>query len=99
MSDLNASLTERVAHLAKLSVSPSEVQTFTQQLDVILSYVQTLQSVPTEGVEPMTHPFEMAASLREDVPEVSPTDEKGGPKVLTHAPDVLYHGFKVPPIL
>ena len=43
----------RVAQLAHLELSDSEVETFSRQLDSILSYVEKLNELDTEGVEPM----------------------------------------------
>jgi len=92
-------LTRKVAELSRLELSDQEVQMFTSQLGEILKYVEQLQTVDVSGVEPMTHPLEMATPLREDVVRPSPVDENGKPKILKCAPDVLYEGFKVPPIL
>jgi aspartyl-tRNA(Asn)/glutamyl-tRNA(Gln) amidotransferase subunit C len=105
MITVDEALTRKVAHLSRLALSDEEVQMFTPQLQDVLKYVELLQQVPVEGVEPMTHPFTLEqlaqwrAPLREDHPVASLKDPKGQPKVLSHAPDVLYDGFKVPQIL
>lgn len=92
-------LTRRVAHLARLKLSDAEIDLFTTQISHILGYVGKLQEAQTEGVEPMSHPFDLKAILREDTVVPSPINAEGQPKVLDSAPDVLYGGFKVPPIL
>lgn len=99
MVEVNESLTRQVAQLARLELSDQEVKTFTSQLSDILKYVEQLQSVDVQGVEPLTHPLALSTPLRPDEVKPSPVDSEGKPKVLQSAPDVLYDGFKVPQIL
>jgi aspartyl-tRNA(Asn)/glutamyl-tRNA(Gln) amidotransferase subunit C len=98
-AEVNESLTRQVANLARLELSDLEVQTFTAQLGDILKYIDQLQTVDVSGVEPVVHPLELPTALREDLVRPSPVDDEGRPKVLASAPDVLYDGYKVPPIL
>ena len=44
-----------VAHLARLELTDAELETMTRQLSAILDYVDQLQQVNTEGVEPLAH--------------------------------------------
>src|SRR4051794_22952270 len=99
MLEVNEILTRRVAELARLELSDQEVSTFTSQLGEILKYVEQLQKVDTQNIEPLTHPLELKTPLRADEVRPSLVDQDGKPKVLSSAPDVLYDGFKVPPIL
>ncbi len=99
MLNVDETLTRQVAHLARLELSDQEVKTFTQQLKQVLEYVDQLQKVDVQGVEMMTHPLSLETPMREDEVRPSPVDDEGKPKVLKSAPDVLYDGFKVPPIL
>ena len=92
MVDVNENLTRQVAHLSRLELSDQEVKSFTVQLSNVLKYVDQLQEVNVAGVEPLTHPVELEAPLREDA-------NRPSINVLDSAPDVLYDGFKVPPIL
>ena len=101
--EVTEKLTQRVAHLARLNLSEDELKTFTAQLGDILGYVEQLGKVnlQVDGkmVEPMVHPFDLPTEMRADVAESSPVDEKGKPKSLSSAPEILGGGFKVPPIL
>lgn len=92
-------LTRKVADLARLELTDHEVTTFSAQMQKTLGYIEQLTAVNTDGIEPQYHPFEMPTPLREDVVVARALDSKGKPKVLEHAPEVLYDGFKVPPIL
>ena len=86
MAEVNESLTLKVADLARLELSPAEVTLFTQQLKNVLGYVEQLSQVKVAGVEPMTHPLDVEAAMREDILDPFPVDENGHPKVLKHAP-------------
>lgn len=92
-------LTRKIADLSRLELSSSEVATFTVQLGQILSYVQKLQELSVDGIEPIMSPFELETAYREDQVVASRVDQDGKPKVLQSAPDLLDDGYKVPPIL
>ena len=99
MVEVNEALTRRVADLARLELSDTEVKTFTRQLSDILKYVDQLTQADVKGVEPMTQALELETPMREDVVRPSPVDAEGKPKVLKSAPEVMQDGYKVPPIL
>lgn len=98
-TQVDEKLTRQVAELARLDLSDEEVKLFTAQLGDVMKYVEQLQTVNVDQVEPLTYPLEEGASLREDhvVPPLLGSD--GKPKTLQSAPDVFCDGFKVPPIL
>ncbi len=99
MVEVNEALTRQVAILARLELTESEIKTFSTQLSQIIHYTEKLHEVDVSGIEPMSHPLELPMFLRSDVASESPVDSEGKPKVLRTAPEVLYDGFKVPPIL
>ena len=89
MVDVNERLTRQVARLSRLELTDEEVSTYTRQLGDILKYVDQLQEVDVTSVEPLTHPLDLSAPMRED--EVRPFDSariRGS-----------HNGFKVPQIL
>ncbi len=59
-----------VADLARLSLMPEEIEVVTRQLNDILAYVEKLQELDTEGVEPLAHVIPVFNVFREDA--VSP---------------------------
>lgn len=65
---------EKIAHLARLAVTPEESAALGQDLSNILDLVAEMEEVPTEGVEPMAHPLEMTQRLRPD--EVTETNQR-----------------------
>ena len=57
----------KVAVLARLRLSPDEIETFTGQLNSIVDYVAQLQELDTTGVEPLAHGIELRNVFRDDV--------------------------------
>lgn len=60
-----------VAHLARLDLSDAELATMTRQLSAIVSYVDQLRTVDTQGVEPLAHALPIHNVFREDEPAPS----------------------------
>ena len=56
----------RIADLARIELTPEELVAMQHQLNGILQMVEAMNSVQTEGVEPMSHPQAMSQRLRED---------------------------------
>ena len=56
----------RVADLARLELSATEIVAMQQELNGILELVDQMAAVDTEGVEPMSHPQAAMQRLRED---------------------------------
>lgn len=86
---------KRVAHLARLHLSASELSTLTGQLDTILSYVDKLNELDTRGVQPMTHAFSVSNAFREDEVLGSLTREEA----LLNSPDQNGETFVVPRVI
>lgn len=56
----------RIARLARIEISPAEAEQTRSQLNNILAFVEQLQAVKTEGIEPMAHAVDVVQRLRED---------------------------------
>lgn len=85
----------RVARLARLKLADSEVDVYARQLTDILQYVEQLEEVPTDGVEPMAHPGGVTNVLRDDVV----TESLPVAEALANAPRSDGRYFVVPAIL
>lgn len=96
MIEVNAALIQKVADLSRLELSEQEVQEYVKSIGDILKHVEQLNSVNTEGVEPMNYGVDGDMRLREDT--VKPLEPKadGTPRILETAPEVMNNGFKVP---
>jgi len=81
-----------VAKLARLRLSDDEVERMAVELSKILEYVETMNELDLEGVEPTSHVVDLTNVLREDVPRPSWPREV----VLGQAPDATETGFRVP---
>lgn len=60
-----------VADLSKLELNDSESEKMTVELAEILGYMDRLNSVNTEGVEPMSHIFAIKNVMRKDIVQPS----------------------------
>ncbi|KAB0548128.1 Asp-tRNA(Asn)/Glu-tRNA(Gln) amidotransferase subunit GatC [Pseudomonas argentinensis] len=57
---------EKIAHLARLGLSDSELPQTTATLNSILGLIDSMQAVDTDGIEPLAHPLETTQRLRAD---------------------------------
>lgn len=64
---LTAAEVAKIAHLARLQLTPEEEGRVTDRLNDILGLIDKLQAADTTGIEPMAHPVDATQSLREDL--------------------------------
>ena len=101
MPRVDRELVRKLAELAHLSLTDEECESFTAEIQNILAYAETIQSLDTEGVEPTSHALLEAGqqgsddSSREDEPQ----DGLAREAVLEAAPDDGDGLFKVPRVL
>ena len=86
---------EKVAVLARLSLSPKECEKYAAQLSQILEYVEQLNELDTSKVEPTSHAVDMPTPVREDVNQPCLTQEEA----LANAPQRFQGGVKVPRVI
>ncbi|MCM8779225.1 MAG: Asp-tRNA(Asn)/Glu-tRNA(Gln) amidotransferase subunit GatC [Candidatus Omnitrophica bacterium] len=86
---------EYIAKLARIELSPEELQYYTHQLDRILEYINKLREMNIEGVEPTTGVFPLKNILRED--EISPSLKIDAVKKMANLME--NNQFKVPKII
>ena len=84
-----------IAKLARIAVTDAEVEALVPELNNILGWVEQLQEVDVEGVEPMTAVIPNTLRLREDVV----TDGGIRDKVLANAPAAEHGFFAVPKVI
>ena len=58
---------EKIAHLSRLKVVPEEADKLVGEMNEILSWMQKLDELSTDGVEPLIHISEEVNQLRDDV--------------------------------
>ena len=64
----------KIAHLARLSISKEDVSQYAKNLSDILSFVAQMNAVDTKEVAPMAHPQDAVQRLRQD--EVTERNER-----------------------
>ena len=83
---------EYVSILAKLELSREEREQAKQDMGRMLDYIDQLNELDTEGVEPMSHVFSVHNVFREDV--VTNGDDREA--ILKNAPEEKDGAFMVP---
>ena len=84
----------KVAKLSRLEVSEADLTAVAAQLNRILDYVDALQEVETDGVEPLAHPLPLQNVFRDDVP----TPSLSVAEALANAPSRQGSHFGVPAV-
>lgn len=85
----------RAAHLARIEVAEDELENLAGELSGILDFMEQLNEVNVEGVEPMTAVAPMRLKRRADV--VTDGDQQA--KILSNAPDAREGFFAVPKVV
>ncbi|RRI30622.1 Asp-tRNA(Asn)/Glu-tRNA(Gln) amidotransferase subunit GatC [Pseudomonas aeruginosa] len=92
---LERSDVEKIAHLARLSLSEADLPRTTETLNNILGLIDQMQAVDTSGVEPLAHPLEATQRLRPDA--VTETDHRDAYQTI--APAVEEGLYLVPKVI
>ena len=92
---VDADTVRRIAHLARIAVKEEEIDHLKGELNAILAFVEQLQEVNVEGVEPMTSVTPMKMKKRQDVV----TDGGIAEDIVRNAPASEDHFFLVPKVV
>jgi aspartyl-tRNA(Asn)/glutamyl-tRNA(Gln) amidotransferase subunit C len=92
---VDADTVRRIAHLARIAVPEQEIEHLRGELNAMLAFVEQLQEVNVEGVEPMTSVTPMAMKKRADVV----TDGGIAEDIVKNAPASEDHFFLVPKVV
>ena len=92
---VDISTVKRVAHLARIAVSEDDAARMTGQLNTILGFVEQLNEVNVDGVEPMTSVTPMAMKKRPDVVN----DGEKAADIVANAPIHEENFFVVPKVV
>ena len=92
---ITRSAVEKVARLARLSLTEDELEVATRELGDILDHFADIDALDLADVEPMTQPVPLVNVMRDDVP--TPTLDRD--EVLAAAPVAVDGQFRVPPII
>lgn len=85
----------KIAHLARLNLSESDIALYTPQLSKILGFIEQMNQTDTSQVEPLAHPLDLSQRLRAD--NVSESDMRA--KFQQIAPQVEAGLYLVPKVI
>jgi len=85
----------RIAHLARIELSPAEADETRDRLNGIFALIEEMQAVDTRGIEPMAHAQNLAQRLRDD--RVTETDQHADFQKI--APEVEAGLYLVPKVI
>ncbi|HHT54497.1 MAG TPA: Asp-tRNA(Asn)/Glu-tRNA(Gln) amidotransferase subunit GatC [Clostridiales bacterium] len=85
-------IVEYVAELSRIKLDEDETEKMIKELGEVIEYMDILQGLDTEGVEPMSHVFPITNVMRED--EVTPSFERED--ILRNAPERTDETLVVP---
>jgi len=92
---IDAATVRKVARLARIAEPEEKLEPLAKELNGIISWIEQLNEVDTDGVEPMTTSVAMELPMREDVV----TDGGDPDKVLRNAPRTEKGFFVVPKVV
>jgi aspartyl-tRNA(Asn)/glutamyl-tRNA(Gln) amidotransferase subunit C len=92
---VDADTVRRIAHLARIAVPENEIGHLQGELNAMLAFVEQLQEVNVEGVEPMTSVTPMTMKKRAD----AVTDGGIAGDIVKNAPASEDHFFLVPKVV
>lgn len=89
---ISGEIMDQIAILAQLELTEEEKEKAAADMEQMLDYVDKLNELDTEGIEPMTHIFPVYNVFRED----AVTNGEDREKMLANAPGVKDGQYKVP---
>jgi len=92
---ISREMVEYIAHLARIELSEGDKETFREQLEAILDYIDKLNELDTSEVEPMLHTLDLANVFRADEARESLRRDAA----LSNAPDRSPDSYKVPAVI
>lgn len=92
---IDAATVRKVASLARIAEPEDRLEPLAKELSRILDWIEQLNQVDTDGVEPMTSAVKTPLPMREDVV----TDGGDPARVLANAPKTANNFFVVPKVV
>ncbi len=92
---IDAATVRKVARLARIAEPEEKLEALAKELTGIMSWIEQLNEVDTDGVEPMTSAVAATLPMREDVV----TEGGDATKVLSNAPKTVDGFYVVPKVV
>lgn len=92
---VDAATVRKIAHLARIAVADNEIEHLRSEINNMLAFVEQLNEVKVDGVEPTASVEDMKLKMRDDV-----VNDGGYPaRVLANAPAADDGFFQVPKVV
>jgi len=85
----------KIANLSKISISEDQIEKLEVEISSILNWVETLNEVDTENIEPMSNSLTNFLQMREDIVN----DGEKGSEILSNSPAEDKNFFVVPKVI
>ena len=95
MSNIDKATVAKIARLARIKIDEEKLEPLAGELNNILGWVEQLDEVNTDGIEPMSSVVDAKLRWREDVVN----DGDKADSVLKNAPNAEYGFFAVPKVI
>ena len=92
---IDKNTTLKIAKLSRIKIEDSEIEELSKQLSAIVEWVEQLNEVNTEKIEPLSNVSMAKLPLRKDIEN----KEDNSKEILSNAPDKLQNYFVVPKVV
>ena len=92
---IDKNTTLKIAKLSRIKLEDSEIEELSAELSSILDWVEQLNEVNTDKIEPLSNVSNSKLPLREDIQ----TNEDKSNDVLSNAPEKLENYYVVPKVV
>lgn len=86
---------KKIAHLARIALDEKDIDMYVSQLSEILTLVEQINELDTDGIVPMAHPLHAAQRMRAD--EVTETNQRDDLQAM--APETEMGLYLVPKVI
>jgi aspartyl-tRNA(Asn)/glutamyl-tRNA(Gln) amidotransferase subunit C len=97
MSKITQADIKKISHLARIKIAGENQEDMAKQLGSIIGWIEKLNEVNTDNVEPLTNPYDMLLRLNED--KIDPAQDNIAENILKNSKNVKYNYFTVPKVI
>jgi len=90
---------EHIAKLARIKILPEEIPEIGEKLSSIFSYIEKLNNINTDGIQPVFQATDIVSALRDDKKEEINLDNNLSISLLKQAPEIKNDFVKVGSVL
>lgn len=95
MDKITLEQAKKVAFLSRIHFSDSHLEKITKELDGVLRWIEKIQGINTDSINPLVNPNDEALTFLEDVADNNNLQQE----MLKNAPKAKYGYFVVPRVM